>query len=158
MAVRATYGRIARGLIRALPETFGRVSPHGTTTTACDDVRMARTAVIVDDHEDFRARATELLEAAGYEIIGSCPDGETDLAVIASARPDVVLLDVQLPDVDGFGVVSRIEPPPAGPAVVLVSTREAADYGGRVARSGAAGFITKSELSADSLARVVGYR
>jgi DNA-binding NarL/FixJ family response regulator len=117
---------------------------------------MARTVVIVDDHAEFRARAEELLKAAGYEIVGSCPDGETALAVIASVRPDVVLLDIQLPDVDGFGVVARLDPPPAGPTVVLISTREAVDYGGWVARSGAAGFITKAELSVAVLAEVVG--
>lgn len=119
---------------------------------------MTRTAVIVDDHAEFRARARELLEAAGYEIVGSCPDGRSALATIDRTRPDVVLLDIQLPDVDGFGVLARIDAPPAGPAVVLVSTRAAVDYGGRLARSGAAGFITKAELSADALAAVVGDR
>ena len=64
-----------------------------------------------------------------------------------------MLLDVQLPDIDGFGVLDRAGP---GPVVVLVSTRDAADYGGRVARSGAAGFITKAELSAPALAAAVG--
>ena len=65
---------------------------------------------------------------------------------------------VQLPDVDGFGVMAGIDPPPTGPTVVLISTREAVDYGGRVARSGAAGFITKAELSVGALAKVVGHR
>src|SRR5690242_2943763 len=113
---------------------------------------MGRTAVIVDDHAEFRAHATELLEAAGYEVVGSCPDGESAVRVITALRPDVVLLDIQLPDVDGFQVLSRIT---GAPTVVLISTREAADYGRRVARSGAAGFITKAELSIRSLAQVV---
>jgi len=97
-----------------------------------------------------------MLEAAGYKILGSCPDGRSALALIASVRPDVVLLDIQLPDIDGFGVLERMDPPPARPTVVLISTREAADYGGRVALSGAAGFITKGELSAATLASVAG--
>jgi DNA-binding NarL/FixJ family response regulator len=113
---------------------------------------MARTAVIVDDHAGFRARAAQLLEAAGWRVVGSCPDGRSALTAISALRPDLVLLDVQLPDIDGFGVATQVEEPHR---VVLVSTREAADYGGRVARSGAAGFITKAELSAQALARVV---
>jgi DNA-binding NarL/FixJ family response regulator len=116
---------------------------------------MARTVVIVDDHADFRARATELLETAGYEVVGSCPDGRSALDAIADVRPDVVLLDVQLPDIDGFRLMEQID---EGPTVVLISTREAIDYGGRVARSGAAGFITKAELSVHTLVEAVARR
>ncbi|MFE9644295.1 response regulator transcription factor [Streptomyces sp. NPDC006365] len=116
---------------------------------------MARTAVIVDDHAGFRAQASELLRAAGYEVVGSCPDGQSALDSIAALRPDVVLLDVQLPDIDGFRVLARVAALADRPAVVLISTREAADYGSRVPRSGAAGFITKADLSADTLARTL---
>jgi DNA-binding NarL/FixJ family response regulator len=119
---------------------------------------MARTVVIVDDHADFRAEATELLEAAGYRVVGSCPDGRSALAAIASLRPDVVLLDIQLPDTDGFRLMAQVVALGGDPIVVLISTREATDYGGRVARSGAAGFISKAELSEHSLAAVVGQR
>jgi CheY-like chemotaxis protein len=127
---------------------------------------MARTAVVVDDHADFRAEASALLESAGYQVVGSCPDGRSALTAITALHPDLVLLDVQLPDIDGFTLITRLSPPgpstsPAatfrgGPMVVLVSTREAADYGGRVARSGAAGFICKADLSVGSLDRLVG--
>jgi DNA-binding NarL/FixJ family response regulator len=113
---------------------------------------MPRTAVVVDDHAGFRAQATELLEAAGYEVVGACPDGRSALVAIAALRPDIVLLDVQLPDTDGFRLMAQF----AGPLVVLISTREAVDYGDRVTRSGAAGFITKAELSEQSLSRLVG--
>lgn len=113
-----------------------------------------RTAVIVDDHAGFRAEASKLLEAAGYEVIGSCPDGHSALALLGKVRPDLVLLDVQLPDMDGFGLLHRLGGDVDVPLVVLVSTREAADYGRRVERSDAAGFITKAELSAESLAAV----
>jgi DNA-binding NarL/FixJ family response regulator len=115
---------------------------------------MARRIVIVDDHADFRAHATELLEAAGYEVVGSCPDGRSALTAIAALRPDVVLLDVQLPDIDGFDVIEQMDGRVDGPIVVLISSRDEADYGARVARCGAAGFISKAELSAGSLARV----
>ncbi len=119
---------------------------------------MARTVVIVDDHADFRAQATELLQAAGYEVVGSCPDGRSALEAITALRPDVVLLDVQLPDIDGFGVLAQVDTLSNAPTVVLVSTREAADYGARVGRSGAAAFITKAELCALSLAEAVAGR
>jgi DNA-binding NarL/FixJ family response regulator len=116
---------------------------------------VARTIVIVDDHADFRAHAVELLEAAGYEVVGSCPDGRSALTAISRLRPDLVLLDVQLPDIDGFGVIEQVERGVDAPIVVLVSARDAADYGGRISRSGAAGFISKADLSARSLTELV---
>jgi DNA-binding NarL/FixJ family response regulator len=119
---------------------------------------VARTVVIVDDHAGFRAQAGRLLAAAGYEVVGSCPDGRSALAVLRKLRPDVVLVDVQLPDIDGFGLIAQLDTGSDGPAIVLVSSREAADYGARVGHSGAAGFITKAELSARSLADVVARR
>lgn len=99
-----------------------------------------------------------MVEAAGYEVVASCVDGRSGLAAMSALCPDVVLLDVQLPDTDGFRFLAELDPGDDGPAVVLISSREAADYGDRVGRSGAAGFITKAELSAQSLAKVVGHR
>lgn len=135
---------------------MSRVSPHAGAVVLWEHEWVARTIVLVDDHADFRAHATELLEDAGYEVVRWCPDGRSALAAIAELRPDVVLLDVQLPDIDGFEVIDRVDSRGDGPIVVLISTREAADYGVRVARSGAAGFISKAELSARSLALLVG--
>ena len=119
---------------------------------------MAPTVIIVDDHAGFRAGAAQLLKAAGYEVVASCPDGRSALAAISQLHPDVLLLDVQLPDIDGFQLIAQLDAGADGPTIVLTSSREAADYGGRVARSGAAGFITKAELSARSLAQVVTRR
>ena len=140
---------------RCGPSTVVRVNPHVGDPAPCHHRLMARTAVVVDDHADFRAQATELLEAAGYQVIGSCPDGHSALAAVAELRPDVVLLDIQLPDIDGFRVLAQLAALTDRPAVVLISTREASDYGAQVARSGAAGFITKAELSVDALAQAV---
>jgi CheY-like chemotaxis protein len=92
---------------------------------------MAGTAVIVDDHAEFLAVAGELLEAAGWQVVGSCPDGRSALTAISELRPDLLLLDVQLPDIDGFEVIARIDQTD-GPMVALVSTRDADDYGSRV--------------------------
>jgi DNA-binding NarL/FixJ family response regulator len=135
-----------------------RVNPHVGPDLLCDDERVARTVVVVDDHADFRAHAVELLEAAGYQVVGSCPDGQSAVRAITELRPDVVLLDVQLPDIDGFGVIEQARIRAGGPTVVLTSTRDAADYGGRIARSGAVGFLSKTELSAQSLDQLVRRR
>ena len=114
------------------------------------------TVLLVDDHPSFRATARLLLEADGFDIVGEAATGEEGLSEAERLHPDVVLLDVGLPDIDGFGVLAELGALPDVPAVVLVSSREAADYGGRVDRSGAAGFISKAELSAGTLARAVG--
>jgi DNA-binding NarL/FixJ family response regulator len=116
---------------------------------------MARTVLIVDDHADFRRLVRRMLEADGYEVVGEAEDGRSALAASARLRPDVVLLDVQLPDLDGFEVAEGMADR-NGPAVVLTSTRDAADYARRVERSSARGFVAKSELSGDSLAALVG--
>jgi DNA-binding NarL/FixJ family response regulator len=134
---------------------FSRVNPESATKRLWQHAEMGRTVLIVDDHVAFRTHAAALLERAGYDVVGSCHDGRSALAAIAALRPEVVLLDVQLPDVDGFGVIAQLEPGPDGPTVVLVSSREAVDYGNRVHTSGAAGFISKAELSARSLSQLV---
>ena len=125
------------------------------TRRSCHHAAVARTVVIVDDHAGFRLQATRLLQDAGYQVVGSCGDGASALAAIAAMRPDVVLLDVQLPDIDGFAVMSKLATPEP-PTFVLISSREAGDYGSRIGGCGAAGFITKSDLSARSLAEIIG--
>jgi DNA-binding NarL/FixJ family response regulator len=110
--------------------------------------------LIVDDHPSFRATARMLLEAEGYDVIGEAPDGRSALAAARELAPDVVLLDVNLPDIDGFDVAARLTDG-NGPTVVLVSSREGGDFGPLVARSGARGFISKADLSGASLAAVL---
>ena len=116
---------------------------------------MRCSVLIVDDHPGFRARARALLVAAGYEVVGEAPDGESGVSVARDLSPDVVLLDVQLPDITGFEVVRRLRGEPDPPAVVLISSRDASDYGSRIGRSGALGFVSKSELSARTLRSVL---
>jgi CheY-like chemotaxis protein len=106
--------------------------------------------LVVDDHNGFRAFARRLLEASGLKVMEAA-NGSEAIVIARSRRPDLVLLDVQLPDLDGFEVaqvLSHEEPPPV---VVLTSTREQSDYGDRARASPAAGFLTKDELSAAAL-------
>jgi DNA-binding NarL/FixJ family response regulator len=116
---------------------------------------MARSVLIVDDHAGFRAQARALLAVAGYDVVGEAADGASGVRVAMDLAPDVVLLDVQLPDLTGFEVVRQIRSRPDPPAIILISSRDAADYGSRIARSGARGFITKAELSAMALESVL---
>jgi DNA-binding NarL/FixJ family response regulator len=105
------------------------------------------TVLIVDDHPSFRASAHALLEAEGFEVVGEAEDGESAIEASDRLRPDVVLLDVQLPDIDGFEVAKHLTSNGAGPSVVLVSSRDGCDYGSLVAGSGARGFVPKNELT-----------
>lgn len=115
---------------------------------------MAR-ILIVDDHPTFRAAARAVLEADGYDVVGEAADGAAAIEVAGALRPDIVLLDVQLPDTDGFAVAARLTANGNGPAVVLTSSRDASDFGPLVAESGARGFVPKSELSGAALAALI---
>ena len=111
--------------------------------------------LIVDDHPSFRASARVLLEAEGFEVVGEAADGAAALSEAGRLRPEVVLLDVQLPDIDGFTVAERLAARQGAPIVVLVSSRARLDYGSRVDASRARGFIAKAELSGEALLRVI---
>jgi DNA-binding NarL/FixJ family response regulator len=107
------------------------------------------TVLIVDDHPSFRASARVLLESEGFHVIGEAADGASALTECGRLRPQLVLLDVQLPDTDGFDVAARITDDPDAPAVILVSSRDSSDFGPLVMRSGARGFVPKAELSGE---------
>ncbi len=122
---------------------------------ACRDVRLdfvnpSAEILVVDDHDGFRAFARIMLEAAGFTVAEAATGAEaTETARIL--RPGLVLLDIQLPDFDGFEVARRLAALPGGPVIVLTSTREARDYGGRIAASPVAGFLPKDQLSGAAL-------
>jgi two-component system nitrate/nitrite response regulator NarL len=117
--------------------------------------RVATRVLIVDDHAGFRRVARRLLQTGGYEVVGEAPDGTTGLAAARTLQPDVVLLDVQLPDGDGCQIASTLAAEPASPTVVLISSREATDYGPRLRSCGARGFLSKAEQSHASLAALL---
>jgi len=121
----------------------------------CDDLVVGLTVVIVDDHAGFRSSARALLEAEGFDVVGEAGDGASGLAAVGLLRPRVVLLDIQLPDIDGFEIAERLAGAGDPPAVVLVSTRGISAYRRRLARSPARGFISKSELSGSALSALV---
>jgi len=122
----------------------------------CDHGRVGTTVLIVDDHPSFRASARALLESEGFEVVGEAADGAGGLALAGELRPDVVLLDVQLPDLDGFEVATRLRANGSPPAVVLVSSRDAADYGDLVSGCGARGFVPKGDLSGAAVRALLG--
>jgi DNA-binding NarL/FixJ family response regulator len=109
--------------------------------------------LIVDDDQRFRGIARRLLEAEGFDVVGEAEDGEAALAAARKLEPDVVLLDIQLPDLDGLEVAERLADE-GGPAVVLTSTRDECDFGPQLAESGARGFVPKDELSAERIAKL----
>ena len=130
---------------------------------------MRQTVLIIDDHAAFRRAARALLEFDGYEIVGEAADAASGLREVRRLRPAIVLLDVGLPDESGLDLAARLvadadadahadaddDADANAPAVVLVSSRDEADLGPLVERSGARGFIPKVELSAQALERLV---
>jgi DNA-binding NarL/FixJ family response regulator len=109
---------------------------------------MANRVIIVDDHPSFRATAKELLVAEGFEVVGEAADGRSAFEAIMELKPDLVLLDVQLPDTDGFSIARELcKKNGDGPIVVLTSSRDAADFGSLVGKSRACGFLPKNALS-----------
>ena len=117
---------------------------------------MRPTVLIVDDHGAFRASATALLEAEGFAVVGEAADGGGAIEQTELLQPEIVLLDIQLPDLDGFAVAERLRDVPVPPSVVLISSREATAYGPRLGEASALGFIAKRDLSGEALAALVG--
>ena len=111
--------------------------------------------LIVDDHASFRASARLLLETEGFEVVGEAENGAAALRAVRELQPELVLLDVHLPDVDGFDVAARLTGMDPHPQVVLTSSRDGSDFGPLVARSGARGFVPKGELSGELIAALI---
>jgi CheY-like chemotaxis protein len=113
-------------------------------------VEPSAAILIVDDHDAFRALARAMLEDAGFTVAEAASGAEV-AHMARSVLPSLVLLDIQLPDVDGFEVARQLATWPDGPVVVLTSARQASDYGGRIAACPVAGFLPKDQLSGAAL-------
>ena len=122
-----------------------RTSGHATIAP------VRPTLLIVDDHPEFRTSASALLEAEGFDVVGEAADGPGAIEAVDRLRPDVVLLDIQLPGLDGLSVAEQLASTPDPPAVVLISSRDGAAYGPRLQHAAARGFIHKSKLSGEAL-------
>jgi DNA-binding NarL/FixJ family response regulator len=114
-------------------------------------VHVLPSIVIIDDDPSFLAAVRLLLEAEGFAVVGEALTGGDGVAAAARLRPDLVLVDVHLPDIDGFEVVARLAAESVPPPVVLTSTRAAEDFGGLIETSGARAFISKGEISGSAL-------
>ena len=112
---------------------------------------MGPSVLIVDDHSGFRTQARRMLETEGYRVIGEAGDAATAIEAARALEPELALVDVYLPDADGFEVASRLRALDAGPAVVLTSSHDGAEFACWVAASGACGFVPKTELSRETI-------
>ena len=126
------------------------LSPYrrGAATVSID---VVRTVVIVDDHETFRATARQLLNAEGFVVVGEAFDAPSAVETVSRLRPDVLLLDVVLPGVDGFAVIDMLAATGHLPQTVLISSRQAWTFRRRLATTPARGFISKADLSGKAL-------
>ena len=148
-------GRGAHGGILASGGAVSRtIASRPIGETGASTVSAPR-VLIVDDHPTFRASARRLLEAEGFVVVGEAADGEAALAAAAALDPDLVLIDVQLPGLDGFETARRLTAAPGAPAVVLTSSRDWSEHGGLVLGSGARGFVSKADLCGAALTALV---
>jgi DNA-binding NarL/FixJ family response regulator len=116
---------------------------------------MGRTVLIVDDHPSFRASARLMLEADGYEVVGEAADGRSAIDAVRELRPEVVLLDIRLPDIDGFEVAERLAANGGAPVIVLTSSRDRSDFGHEIGSCAADGFVPKSDMSAEAITSLI---
>jgi len=114
--------------------------------------------VIIDDNAAFRAAARQLLERCGFVVVAEAGDGASGLREAKERCPDLAVVDVQLPDSDGFEIAERLCELEAAPRVILVSSLDGADFGALVAGSPALGFIPKAELSAPAIEALLARR
>ena len=134
----------------------GTACPIEDLASCVENHTVARTILIVDDHTAFRTIVRAVLEADGYEVVGEAPDGRAGLSAALALKPDVVLLDVRLPDMDGFAVALHLAANGDGPAVIVTSSSDDPLYPARAARSGARGFVAKHDVCGASLDRILG--
>src|SRR5215203_3049549 len=147
-----TLGEDLASVWRAGPNSRIRGSPIGIRRPERHPDHMRPRVLVVDDEAAFRAVARDLLEHGGFDVVGEAADATAALRFERELRPDVVLLDVRLPDATGLDVALAMSGHEAPPSVVLVST---ADYGYVAPGCGARGFLLKTDLTAEALRDVL---
>ena len=117
-------------------------------------MRVVR-VLVVDDHEPFREAAAAVIGATpGFAVAGVVGSGEESISAAARHQVDLVLMDVNMPGMDGLTAAARLRELAAPPIVVLVSTYDEEEFSDRLAEVGAAGYLAKSRFGGDSLVRV----
>ncbi len=119
-----------------------------------DTADTALRVLVADDQELVRAGFCVILEAAGFAIAGEAADGAQAVALAVSEQPDVVLMDVRMPVMDGLEATRRIMALPRAPKVVILTTFDLDDYVYEALRAGASGFLLKDAPRADLIAAV----
>ncbi|MGI8694282.1 MAG: response regulator [Geodermatophilaceae bacterium] len=117
---------------------------------------MRHTVLVVDDHAEFRTSARAMLEADGFDVVGEAGTGAAAITAVGALDPDIVLLDIRLPDLDGIAVAESVALLRSPPRVVLVSSRDGAVYGSRLTNAPVSGFLAKSDLTGAALRRLLG--
>jgi DNA-binding NarL/FixJ family response regulator len=112
---------------------------------------MGERILIVDDHPGFRSQARRLLESEGYRVVGEASDCASAIDAARALHPQIALVDVHLPDADGFQLASCLMTMVDPPEVVLTSSRDGSELTALVRRSGALGFVAKAELSRETI-------
>ena len=132
-------------------QTFSDLRPPTSDLRTTNETQHSLHQSTSRDDPRFRGIARRLLESGGFEVLGEAADGREALEVTRELEPDVLLLDVQLPDIDGIEVATQLSAAGDRPAIVLTSTRDESDFGPQVEESGARGFVPKDELSAERI-------
>jgi DNA-binding NarL/FixJ family response regulator len=133
-----------------------RASHGDAASPVREDARMRPRLVIVDDHSGYRQAVRTMLEADGFEVVGEAADGEEALSIVGRLLPDLVLLDIQLPGIDGFAVAARLDVAVDPPGIILISSRDAEEYGGQVEATRCLGFIAKGRLTGSAIRALAG--
>ena len=138
-------------MLRTYVRLTGTASPTAVVARICHDLPVT-SVLIVDDHPSFRASARAMLESEGFEVVGEVADGASVVDAVNELVPDVVLLDIQLPDMSGFDVCALLDSfEDPNVQVILVSSRDLSDFGDLVETSCARGFVPKGELSGEAI-------
>jgi len=115
---------------------------------------MAQRIVIVDDHPLMRMAVRVVLEREGYEVVAECHTGADGVQAVRNLKPDLVILDLGIPKLDGFSVISRLRNAKLAVSILVLTSSDARNYGMRCLQAGASGFLSKDD-KLDELAGAV---